>query len=1132
MSMTRLMLCATALLSPFLFCPVAAAADTQNTVIACPSDASPLVQFAAREVRRYVYQRTGELLSIRKRVGVESAVILSVRDGALLRGDEGVRADARDLSPQEYLLRTVSNQGVFLVDGSDTAVLYAAYRFAENLGVRFYLHGDVIPDEKIPFVLPVLDEVRKPLFELRGIQPFHDFAEGPDWWNLEDYHAIIGQLPKLGMNFIGLHTYPLSEPTVWVGEKGDVNGDGTVNRAYATQYFNTAQNSSWGYKSRKTSDFACGASQLFEREQYGAEFLKGMTPAPVTPEECNAVFNKTGVVFHDAFSLARTFGIKTCIGTETPLRIPSYILEKSVSPDASVQAVGGSNANYSGSAIEGTEDDQLYQSVRYNLDAYRFKLPNGRYKVTLKFAEVAYDTVGARVFDVSVQGKEVIGKLDLFATVGKNKAYDVEVTDVEVTDGTLSIDFGKVVELPAIAAIAVEGSGTTIKVNCGGDTYKDYMADLGVAPDPATIRAVYEGVFTRIQKTHPLDYYWFWTPEGWTWSGTNEGEVSRTLDDVLAAHDALKNIGAPFQLATCGWVLGPQFDRALMDNKLPKDVSMSCINRDLGFEPVDEGFKKVEGRGKWAIPWVEDDPAMSIPQFWARRMRRDAQTALDYGCNGLMGIFWRTRVIAPTLASLAKAGWDQQWPAAVPPAGSYRVRDPRAGFPITTGYTDGKIKGAEAAPVYQSCRIDAKRYSIAVPDGKYKVTLCFCESAYHQAGKRVFDVVLQGNTVLSRYDIYSDAGGTCRAVDMSFDGIESKDGRIEVSFEKEVDWPCISAIKVEGPAASVKINCGGGAWGDYAADVPPVSENPSAADFYADWAEHEFGPAVAAEAADVFANLDSAAPRPATWTDGPGSFFPDPRPWELAQYEYAFVDQFAALSDRVQGAGAKERYRYWLNNLLYLRAAGRMNCAWAAADKALKAAKGVRDDSAARDSAYAKALASRVELVKAVTETCRHLLATASTAGELGNIANLEGHSFPKMLDKPGEELTALLGAPLPPEAQMPMNYEGPVRVFVPAAPTCRRSGDSLMVRAIVLSAEPVGEVLLRWRTMGKGEFGVLPMTHIDRGVWTAMLPGEKLDREDIEYYVQLGAGSGNGPVWPATAPDINHVVAWIDSKV
>ena len=102
-------------------------------------------------------------------------------------------------------------------------MLYGAYAFVEKLGVRFQIDGDVIPDTRIPLALPVLDETHQPLFELRGLQPFHDFPEGPDWWTLDDWKAILGQAAKMRMNFVGLHTYPFQnkdlgpEPTVWIG---------------------------------------------------------------------------------------------------------------------------------------------------------------------------------------------------------------------------------------------------------------------------------------------------------------------------------------------------------------------------------------------------------------------------------------------------------------------------------------------------------------------------------------------------------------------------------------------------------------------------------------------------------------------------------------------------------------------------------------------------------------------------------------------------------------------------------------------------------------------------------------------------------------------------------------------------
>ena len=67
-------------------------------------------------------------------------------------------------------------------------------------------------------------------------------------------------------------------------------------------------------------------------------------------------------------------------------------------------------------------------------------------------------------------------------------------------------------------------------------------------------------------------------------------------------------------------------------------MAASCINREVGKAPVDPVFARIPGRSKWAIPWLEDDPALTSPQLWVGRMRRDAADALRYGCDGLMGI--------------------------------------------------------------------------------------------------------------------------------------------------------------------------------------------------------------------------------------------------------------------------------------------------------------------------------------------------------------------------------------------------------------------------------------------------------------------------------------------------------------
>jgi hypothetical protein len=50
--------------------------------------------------------------------------------------------------------------------------------------------------------------------------------------------------------------------------------------------------------------------------------------------------------------------------------------------------------------------------------------------------------------------------------------------------------------------------------------------------DPATTRLLYEGMFRRVAQSYPLDYFWLWTPEGWTWEGVTDADVRTTLDDI------------------------------------------------------------------------------------------------------------------------------------------------------------------------------------------------------------------------------------------------------------------------------------------------------------------------------------------------------------------------------------------------------------------------------------------------------------------------------------------------------------------------------------------------------------------------------------------------------------------------
>ena len=137
--------------------------------------------------------------------------------------------------------------------------------------------------------LPMIDERGKPLFEVRGIQPFDNFPFGPSWWTTEDYKAHIAQLAKMRMNFIGFHCYPeyygraAAEPKVWTGLKGDFDDQGRILVGYPTRMCHTLESPPMDLTvPMKTSDYRFGAAMLFDRDDAGPEPL-AIAAAPNRP---------------------------------------------------------------------------------------------------------------------------------------------------------------------------------------------------------------------------------------------------------------------------------------------------------------------------------------------------------------------------------------------------------------------------------------------------------------------------------------------------------------------------------------------------------------------------------------------------------------------------------------------------------------------------------------------------------------------------------------------------------------------------------------------------------------------------------------------------------------------------------
>jgi hypothetical protein len=566
--------------------------------IVYPSDGSNTELHAAKEVRRYIFLRTGvapELVAANNYSSLPEGDVIVIsedsRDIITELKQEYGNVDAPESDGRMgYIIKSVDKgdgRDILVITGADSiTTLNAAYRFAELLGCHFNLAGDVIPDQKLSYPLTIsgYDEKSQPWFELRGCLPFHNFPTGPDLWSTADYKSFISQQAKMGFNFFGLHHYPnqgeqgtfengdpLSqegpEPTIWMGHIDDVNPDGTIKEeaAYTSYWASTFRKGNyqywddgiWGYRPVQTSDFSHGADRLFVNEYFASDAIG--SKEPTTPAEKAANFNNVGMMFRSAFSHAKQLGVKTAIGHEAPLGIEP------------------------GSPTHLITENWIRSSPP----------------------------------DVQTRMRDVHGY-----TLPTERGYENEL----YTKGLL------------------------------------------------------EGMFTRIARTHPLDYYWIWTYETWSFLGHRPSTEQKEAiaDDYRYCSEVMEEMDTPFKLATFGWKVGSVGSGTPLEfhDDLPLDVPFGTL-WDMG-----EGLDQVinAGREGWSSCWYEEDWGMIQPQLRVMGIYNEVAHGSKKGEEGVQALIakhWRINSLAPMSAAHAQLAWDNRGPveSELPELGAYPTID-------------------------------------------------------------------------------------------------------------------------------------------------------------------------------------------------------------------------------------------------------------------------------------------------------------------------------------------------------------------------------------------------------------------------------------------------------------------------
>jgi hypothetical protein len=119
----------------------------------------------------------------------------------------------------------------------------------------------------------------------------------------------------------------------------------------------------------------------------------------------------------------------------------------------------------------------------------------------------------------------------------------------------------------------------------------------------------------------------------------------------------------------------------------------------------------------------------------------------------------------------------------------------------TTHAISTTAAGANAAPmaVYQTQRDGTFTYTIPgmVANSQHTVLLHFAEIYYTAAGKREYNVAINGTRVLTNFDQFAAAGGEYIAVVKTFTATANSSGQIVIAFTTgAVNQPSVAGLEI------------------------------------------------------------------------------------------------------------------------------------------------------------------------------------------------------------------------------------------------------------------------------------------------------------------------------------------------
>ncbi len=467
---------------------------------------------------------------------------------------------------------------------------------------------------------------------------------------------------------------------------------------------------------------------------------------------------------------------------------------------------GGNSATLNPTVlVSNTQDDTIFQSSRWGTHTWNISgLDPGEYQVRLRFMAASGDTAGSRRFDIAMEGTTVRSNFDIRSNPATaiNTARD-EYQNVVVTDGVLNIKF---TDIPLSGAAKVNAIEVRSVQQAG-------LGDVGL--DGSALGSGSSGSSNILPNGD-----WEITGSGGALGGNAESGWFEKLSQ-------LGNFRAIVKVKS--FTGGSTARAGLM---VREDTGAGARMSFIGVSPATNYITATRSTVNQAATVAQSGATYSYPDAWLMIARQGNEVSVAGSSDGTTFSSIGTTTLSSLTSSLSlglyvTSGGGSTALAvfsefAVEPlaVAAYDCGKTTAGNFISlddgiTSYAPilnatGLISGGGSATInptvaitdtdddvlFQSYHYGTHSWTIPVPAaGTYTVTLRFVANSGDTVTSRVFDVAMEGETVLPSYDIRQAAGALNKAIDEDIDIIVN-DGVLNIQFTTIAGNAKINAIRV------------------------------------------------------------------------------------------------------------------------------------------------------------------------------------------------------------------------------------------------------------------------------------------------------------------------------------------------